>query len=42
MKLTPPREPSTEVTSNGNERDPTQRRFPLAESETKRSLLATR
>jgi chromosome segregation protein len=42
MKLTPPREASTEVTSNGNERDPTQRRFPLAESETKRSLLATR
>jgi chromosome segregation protein len=42
MKLTPPREASTEVTSNGNERNPTQRRFPLAESETKRSLLATR
>jgi chromosome segregation protein len=42
MKLTPPREASTEVTSNGNERDPTQRRFPLADSETKRSLLATR
>jgi chromosome segregation protein len=41
MKLTPPREASTEVTSNGNERDPTQRRFPLAESENKRSLLAT-
>jgi len=42
MKLTPPREASTEVTSNGNEQNPTQRRFPLAESETKRSLLATR
>ena len=42
MKLTPPREAPTEVTSNGNEQNPTQRRFPLAESETKRSLLATR
>ncbi|HWN64253.1 MAG TPA: chromosome segregation protein SMC [Candidatus Binatus sp.] len=42
MKLTPPHEASTEVTSNGNEQNPTQRRFPLAESETKRSLLATR
>ena len=42
MKLTPPREAPTEVTSNGNEQNPTQRRFPLAESETKRGLLATR
>jgi chromosome segregation protein len=42
MKLTPPPEGPTEVTSNGNEQNPTQRRFPLAESETKRSLLATR
>ena len=42
MKLTPTREAPTEVTSNGNEQNPTQRRFPLAESETKRSLLATR
>ena len=42
VKLTPPPEAPTEVKSNGNEQNPTQRRFPLAEAETARSLLATR
>jgi chromosome segregation protein len=42
MKLTVPREASSEVASNAREQDPTQRHFPLAGSETKRSLAATR
>lgn len=42
MKLTSPREAATEVTSNGNEQNPTQRRFPRAESKTERGLAATR
>jgi chromosome segregation protein len=42
MKLTAPREASTEVASDGREQGPAQRHFPLAESEAKRSLAATR
>ena len=42
MKLTAPREASTEVASNGHEQGPAQRHFPLAESGAKRSLAATR
>jgi chromosome segregation protein len=42
MKLTSPREAATEVTSNGNEQNPTQRRFPRTESKTERGLAATR
>jgi chromosome segregation protein len=42
MKLTSPREAATEVTSNGNEQNPTQRRFPRAESKTERGLAVTR
>src|SRR5437867_3963191 len=42
MKLTAPREASTEVASNGHEQGPAQRHFPLAESQAKRSLAATR
>jgi chromosome segregation protein len=42
IKLTSPREAATEVTSNGNEQNPTQRRFSRAESKTERGLAATR
>jgi chromosome segregation protein len=42
IKLTSPREAATEVTSNGNEQNPTQRRFPRAESKTEHGLAATR
>jgi chromosome segregation protein len=42
MKLTASREASTEVASNGRKQSPAQSHFPLAESEAKRSLAATR
>ena len=42
MKLTAPREASTEVASKGHGQGPAQRHFSLAESEAKRSLAATR
>jgi chromosome segregation protein len=41
MKLTAPRQASTELASNGREEGPLQRHFPLEGSEKKRSLAAT-